>query len=323
MLKSTRSFACLGVTASVAVDSYCFATSLVAAYDGITTRSRTSTTSSFRCQKTRKSSLKVTSSASAARCPGRLVASGGSNNTLRLSDSISPAPARRAAPRRRSRAPCDRARERASSRPLRARCRLPARFADVAGAGKAGRRLPARDPAPSQAESRRHPLGADASAARLALRRRPPPFVEGRFPRPAGGRGAQQAKGVRLLAARLVLLGGRGGRGSVLHAAGADGGRLVLGDRRALGGRAGGGAHRGRGRARALSRDPERGPPRALRPPAAAGPRADRDGRPARTAEAPGPGAARGRLGAGASPGGGAPHRGRRSAQARGGTPRR
>src|SRR5438067_1165969 len=72
---------CFGISAIVAVDSYCFFTSFVAAYDGITTARVTITISSFRRQNTRKRSLRVT--APFSQSEAFKAGSGGSNNTLR------------------------------------------------------------------------------------------------------------------------------------------------------------------------------------------------------------------------------------------------
>src|SRR5438045_23264 len=72
---------CFGISAIVAVDSYCFFTSFVAAYDGITTARVTITISSFRRQNTRKRSLRVTSPFSQSEGPR--AGSGAPNNTLR------------------------------------------------------------------------------------------------------------------------------------------------------------------------------------------------------------------------------------------------
>src|SRR5205823_1960947 len=72
---------CFVISAIVAVDSYCFFTSFVAAYDGITTARVTITISSFRRQNTRKRSLRVTSPVSISEGPR--AGSGAPNNTLR------------------------------------------------------------------------------------------------------------------------------------------------------------------------------------------------------------------------------------------------
>ena len=168
----------------------------------------TITICSFRCQKTRKRSLRATVPFLGA-APVRGSGSGAANNTLRLSGTISTDSARRATAGRRRRAPRVGARRGAPRPGFFRRRRVPARVDDVDAARRRdGVTLHAIQPHRQPGARGRASL-ADAAAARARGRRRPRALLEGGFPRPARGGAARAAARLCLHAARVVVLGGR------------------------------------------------------------------------------------------------------------------